>query len=196
MQAQDQQMLARFGIDANGNQPKGIEVGRTAPDFNTKDIDNHPVHLKEMLKEGPVVLIFYRGVWCPVCNRYLSNLQDSLQQILATGAKVVAVTPETADNAHKTASNTGAKFIIVSSGSENIMNDYDVTFSVTEDYQNRIRNGLKADIAINNDQDEAKLPVPATYIIDRSGKIVYRQFNPDYHQRATVKEMLENIPRS
>lgn len=195
MQAQEAPSLTRLGIDASGNQPSGIPVGSSAPDFNSTDIEGQPVHLKDMVNDGPVVLIFYRGVWCPVCNRYLSNLQDSLSLILDTGAKVIAVTPETAENAQKTANNTGAKFIIVSEGSEKIMQDYDVVFNVTQDYQNKINTALEADIAINNDQKVATLPVPATYIIDKNQKIVYRQFNPNYHVRATVKEMIENIPK-
>jgi peroxiredoxin len=75
------------------------------------------------------------------------------------------------------------------------MQRYDVLFNVTEAYQQKISTKLEADIASNNAKEDAKLPVPATFIIDQEGVIVYRQFNADYHIRATVNDILNHLPK-
>jgi len=183
-----------YGIDVNFGVPAGLKPGDAAPDFTAKTVAGNQVVLSEELKKGPVVIIFYRGEWCPVCNRYLSNFQDSLSYVTAAGAKVLAITPETPDNAVKMIDKTGATFTVIPDPSEQIMKQYDVMFNVTEAYQQKIRNALEADIASNNDKKDAALPVPATFIISQEGIIVYRQFDLDYHIRASVKDILDHIP--
>ena len=185
----------KYGIDVNFGIPSGLKPGDSAPDFSAKDVAGNTVVLKDELKKGPVVIIFYRGEWCPVCNRYLSNFQDSLSYVMAAGAKVLAVTPETPDNAIKMIKKTGATFTVIPDPTEQIMKQYDVMFNVTEAYQQKIRNALEADIATSNDKKDAALPVPATFIINQQGIIVYRQFNLDYHIRATVKDIINNLPQ-
>lgn len=183
-----------FGIDVNFAVPSGLKPGDSAPDFSASDAEGKLVSLAEELEAGPVVIIFYRGEWCPVCNRYLSNFQDSLSYVLSAGAKVLAVTPEKPSSALEMIANTGATFTVIPDPTEEIMISYDVAFNVTEEYQQKIRNALEADIASNNDKQDAILPVPATFIIDQDGIIVYLQFNLDYHIRATVKDILEHLP--
>jgi len=73
----------------------GITVGEDAPMFNAVDANNSDFSLQEAINEGPVVLIFYRGFWCPICNKHLGSIQDSLKMIEETGARVIAVHPKT-----------------------------------------------------------------------------------------------------
>lgn len=193
--SQPQDPPVRYGIDVNFGVPSGLKPGDTAPDLNAKDTNGKYITLKEELKNGPLVIIFYRGEWCPVCNRYLSNFQDSLSYVIAAGANVLAITPEMPSSAKKMITKTGATFTIIPDPTEEIMQSYDVLFNVTEAYQQKIRNALEADIASNNDKKDAMLPVPATFIINQEGVIVYRQFNLDYHVRATVKNILDNLPK-
>jgi peroxiredoxin len=185
----------KHGIDVNFSVPSGLKTGAKAPEFTANDVNGHAISLSNELKNGPVVIIFYRGEWCPVCNRYLSNFQDSLSYIIDTGAKVLAVTPEMPVNANKMIKKTGATFTVIPDPTEEIMQSYDVRFNVTEAYQEKIRTALEADIATNNGKDEARLPVPATFIISQDGIIVYRQFNLDYHVRASVKDIIDHLPR-
>jgi len=195
IRAQPQNPTIRYGIDVNFGIPTGLKLGDTAPDFSAKDTNNNNVTLSEELKNGPVVIIFYRGQWCPVCNRYLSNFQDSLSYVIAAGAKVLAITPEKPSSAQKMIEKTGATFTVIPDPTEEIMQSYDVLFNVTEAYQQKIRTKLEADIASNNAKKDAKLPVPVTFIINQERIIVYRQFNLDYHIRATIKDILDNLPK-
>ncbi len=174
--------------------PEGLEEGVQAPDFTAKSQSGETIDLSEIVKNQPVVLFFYRGYWCPVCSKYLKRYADSLSLLKQQGVKILAITPETAGNVEKTRKNTGVDITIISDKTEEIMNAYKVTFHVTEKYQDKIRNAFNADIAGTNDQEKARLPVPATYIIDQNQKIAARQFDPDYTNRASVKWMLENLP--
>ena len=192
--AQSSNDPSKFGIDIDFGVPTGLNNNVQAPEFEAFDTNGKLIKLSEELKRGPVVLIFYRGEWCPVCNKYLSNFQDSLKYIEATGTTVFAITPESQIYAEKTIDQTNATFTVIPDVDESIMKNYDVLFTVTGSYENKIKNRLKSDIATNNGKDDARLPVPATYIINKQGKIVYKQFDLNYRKRATVKQIIRNIP--
>jgi peroxiredoxin len=183
-----------FGIETTGtNIPHGLKIGDKAPDFTGYDQTGKQVELKKLLSQGPIILFFYRGKWCPVCSRYLNNYQDSLKVLTDQGFNVVAITPESIENVEQTVKLHNLTFTVIYDCQEKIMKDYDVMFSVTRDYQDKVLKGLSIDIAKNNGRDAARLPIPATYIINRDGIIVAVQFDPDYKNRATVKWMLKNL---
>ena len=172
--------------------PKGLSVGDKAPGFTGNDNKGNPFSLDKQLKKGAVVLIFYRGQWCPFCNKQLSSLNDSLQAIVSKGATLVAITPETVDNVEKTISKTKASFPIISDSDLKIMKSYQVDFSVEQATQERYKK-FGIDFAVANGSNGANLPVPATYVIDKDGKIKYVFFNPDYRLRPSVKEIVEHL---
>ena len=185
---------ARFGIETNNsNIPHGLKPGDKAPDFVGYDQKGKQVELKKLLEQGPLILFFYRGKWCPICSRYLNSYQDSLKVLTDQGFNVVAITPESIENVEQTVKLHNLTFTVIYDCQEKIMKDYDVMFSVTKDYQDKILKSTSIDIAKNNGRDEARLPVPATYIINKDGIIVAVQFDPDYRNRATVKWMLKNL---
>lgn len=172
--------------------PKGLSVGDDAPVFTGKDSRGNAFSLDKQLKKGEVILIFYRGQWCPYCNKQLSSLNDSLQTILSKGAMLVAVTPETVDNVDKTITKTKAAFPIISDSDLKIMKAYRVDFSVAQTTQDQYRK-FGIDFSIANGTNGANLPVPATYVIGKDGKIKYVFFNPDYRLRPSVKEIAEHL---
>lgn len=185
----------KFGIDVSSGIPEGLRTGLKAPAFTAKDDAGKTVSLNTLLQDGPVVLFFYRGEWCPVCKRYLKQYRDSLDMVVARGAHVVAVTPETVENVERTREKTGFRFTVVSDPDRSIMKNYGVLFRVTEPYRKKIKLAFRDDIAEVNGDTEAWLPVPATYIINRKGIITARYFNPDYRDRSSVKWMLDHLPK-
>jgi len=177
-----------FGQEA----PEGLFIASKAPDFRAKDQHGTEIRLKDLLKNGKVVLVFYRGEWCPYCNKELSRLQDSLQWIKDKGATLVAVSPEKPENVLKTVEKTKAEYSILYDEGLKIMKAYDVEFQVPENTLTRYRNaGL--DIEKNNGANGKFLPVPAVYIIDKESTIVYRFFDRDYKKRPSVKDLLEYL---
>jgi len=186
--------LKKYGI-VNPVAPLGIEVGTKAPNFKAVDQNGYLIDLESMLREAPVVLIFYRGYWCPYCNRALKSYADSINLVTDKGAWFIAVTPETLDGIAKTIDETNLKFSVLSDAKGKIMEAYDVAFNVTTEYITKIKRFKRVSIAENNDQKNAVLPVPATYIINKSGTIVYRHFEYNYKKRASIGTILANLPK-
>jgi peroxiredoxin len=185
---------AQFGMETKDSHiPNGLKVGDKAPDFTGYDQNGKQVQLKKLLEQGPLILFFYRGNWCPICNRYLKNYQDSLKVLTDQGFNVIAITPESIENVENTVKLHNLTFIVIYDCQEKIMKDYDLMFNVTKAYQDKIQLNFSVDIAKNNGRDSAHLPVPATYIINKEGIIVAVQFDPDYKNRATIKWMLKNL---
>jgi len=182
----------KFGM---ANTPKGLAVGTKAPDVALTLADGSTQNLSDIYKKQPVVLFFYRAYWCPVCNKHLSAFAKEAQKIEEKGVTIIAVTPESYDNVAKTRDKTGLQFTIVSDTDDHILKAFDVAFEVTEAYQQKIETYLNASIAKTNANGEAILPVPATFIIDKTGTIVYRQFDPNYKNRAGVAEIIAHLPQ-
>ena len=187
------QVMNKKGIDTTKYVPTGLNIGDKAPLIIATSLTGNKVNSQELLTEKKIVLIFYRGKWCPYCTRFLSNLNDSLSYISTKNATVLVVGPESIDNTEKTAGKTKASFILIPDTSMQIQKDYDVLFNVTRKYQGKIKTFLMTDIAKNNHQEEAILPVPATYIINQNGEIIWRYFDYDYSKRPSVKEIIDNI---
>lgn len=189
----DEKLLIKKGIDTEKYIPKGLKVGEVAPKIIASSLSGEKINSEELLKEKEIVVIFYRGEWCPICNRYLSNLNDSLSYILDKNVQVLVVGPETFENTEKIQKKSEATFTLIPDTSMQIMKRFDVLFNVTKKYQSKIKTFLFTDIAESNNQDEAKLPVPATYIIGKDGKIKWRHFDYDYSKRASVKVILDHL---
>ena len=187
------QDFGKYGVNTQNNTPIGINVGERAPSFSGENQNNDLVILSEVLEQEKVVLIFYRGYWCPVCNRYLKRYQDSLQLIKAKGARVIAITPETSENMTTTIKNVKAKFDVIADKNNRIIDSYNVGFDVTDEYAKMIEVKLNANIAEANNQERAYLPIPATFIINQQGIIEYAQFDLNYNNRANISEILENL---
>lgn len=175
-------------------QVNGMAVGAEVASFSATDQHGNNYVLSEALKKGPVVLLFYRGQWCPVCTRHLSHLQDSLQMIYDKGASVIAISPERPEYLEKTASHTRASFTLLYDKDYSIGEAFDVVFTPEKELIAMYDSRLNADLEHAHSDSSARLPVPATFIINADSKIVWRQFNPDYRVRGSVKEILENIP--
>lgn len=172
--------------------PEGLFIDSKAPDFKAKDQYGQVIRLKDVLKKGKVVLVFYRGQWCPYCNKELKRLEDSLQLIKDKGATLIAVSPEKPESVTKTVEKTSATYSILFDDGLKIMKAYDVAFELSENVLTRYKNaGL--DVEANNGTNGKYLPVPAVYIIDKESMVIYRFFEPDYKKRASVKEILANL---
>ena len=169
-------------------------INSKAPDFKGKDQNGNEVVLKDLRKKGPVVIIFYRGYWCPYCNKELQKLEDSLQLIKEKGAQLIAITPEKQEGITKTVERTKATYPIINDDELKIMKAYDVAYQVDTKTIDRYKMA-SIDLAANNGQkpEAVYLPVPAVYIIGKDGEIKYRFFEEDYKKQAAIKDILNNL---
>lgn len=180
--------VAAFAQD----KPEGLFINSKAPDFKLKDQNDEWISLKDLRKKGPVVVMFYRGYWCPFCNRQLKALQDSLQLIRDKGASLVALTEETSVGIDTTIIRTGATFPLLTDVDGKMAAAYQVAFKVDDRTVNRYKMA-GIDLLKNNAQKEASLPVPAVYIVNKEGTVTYRYFDENYRKRVSVAEILKNI---
>ena len=164
----------------------GIQVGETAPEINSVDITGKEVNWEQLLEKGSVVVVFYRGSWCPHCNIYLANLQRKLDQIEDYGT-LVAITPQKPERIEQTINTNNLKFHVV----------YDENAKYIKQYKSvstkrRVSNSRKAK---NRDYDNNVLPVPATYIVNSDGVVTKRHFDENYKRRMDVSDLLDELMR-
>ena len=183
------------GVLQAQERPEGLFINSKAQEFKGKDQNGNEISLKELRKKGPVVVMFYRGNWCPYCNKQLAKFQDSLQYITDKGATLVAITPEGTEGITKTIEKTKAGYSILTDADMKISKAYGVSYEVDEKTKTRYKN-FGIDLLANNGQKEkAYLPVPAVYIINKDGSVIYRYFDADYKKRVSVAEILSEIKK-
>jgi peroxiredoxin len=171
----------------------GLAVGTTVQDFEAIDQFGNRFQLAEALRGGPVVLIFYRGQWCPVCNKHLGQLQDSLRYIEEMGARLVAVAPEQPPYLKMMAQKIEADFSLLYDEQYRISNAFEVTFLPDQATIDLYNNRLNAQLEEANTDDSGRLPIPATFIINQEGEIVWRHFDKDYRNRASAAEIIKAL---
>jgi peroxiredoxin len=176
------------------NEVNGAQVGDVVKDFSALDMFGKKFNLSEALKKGPIVLVFYRGQWCPFCNKHLSAIQDSLNLITDKGATVVAVSPEKPDYLQKTVEKTNATFTLLYDEDYKISSQFDVLFLPEGAARTKYNTFLGANLSEAHSDDSQQLPVPATFIISSERHIVWRHFDRNHKKRSTVADIVKNLP--
>lgn len=173
----------------------GLHVGDKAPDFKLKNAFGKDVSLSSMTKKGPVILVFYRGGWCAICNIQLHSLNASLPTFKKYGAQLVAVTPQKPDRSQEQIKKDDYPFEILSDLNYSVVKKYKLYFDLPEYIIALEKNKFGLDLADYNGKGRYGLPVPATYIIDKKGIIRAAYANTDYTKRMEPKDILEALKK-
>ncbi len=177
-------------VDA-GVLEKAMNEGDKAPNFTLKNAKGESVALYDELKNGPVVLIWYRGGWCPYCNLTLKRLQDELPNFKKYDASLLALTPELPDSSLSTVEKNALSFQVLSDIGNEVAKEYGVVFELTDAVAKRYQEGFNL-YGYNGDKSNT-LPLAATYVINKDGKIVYAFLDADYRNRAEPKDILNAL---
>lgn len=169
-----------------------LKVGETAPDFELPDPTGQRVKLSTVLANGPVVLNFYRGEWCPYCNLEIRAFQQLLPEFQQAGAQVVAISPELPNNSLTIQEKHELSFPVLSDVGNVVARDYGLVFSLDASLR-PLYQGFGIDIVERNGDESYDLPVPATYVLDSTGTVRYAYANADYTQRAEPAEVLAAV---
>jgi peroxiredoxin len=169
-----------------------LGIGQKAPNFVASDQNGNQFKSSETLKDKQLIVVFYRGQWCPFCNRHLSELQDHLEDFKKAGAQIVAISPEKPENINKTVEKTKADFPVLWDKDNAIMESFGVNFILAKDLQVKYKE-YGVDLTKDNGNSSQTLPVPATFIIGKNGNIKFLQYDPDYKNRSSAKEILEHL---
>lgn len=175
-------------LRAEGTVP-GIPIGERAPRFALPDVHGRTVSLDDRLAEGPVVLSFYRGAWCPVCNTQFTGLQEALPAITELGASLVAISPQAPDASQAFVQRLGLGFDVLSDLDQATIRDYRLQFALDEELRPLYR-GFNLALDEHNADGTWNLPVPATFVLDRHGIVRARHVDPNYKERMAVDDLL------
>lgn len=163
------------------------QIGDKAPDFKLKNALGKTTVLADYLLKGPVVLTWYRGGWCPYCNLTLQRLQQELPEFRASGANLLALTPELPDNSISTTEKNKLEFEVLSDIGNTVAKSYGIIFKLIQSVANKYQDAF--DLHKYNGDETDELPLAATYIIDQKGIIRYAFLNADYRNRAEPSEI-------
>jgi peroxiredoxin len=179
-------------VEASG-QATGLSVGDRAPNFELRAADGATVTLYDRLADGPVVLVFYRGEWCPYCNLELRYYQRALPDLRNIGADVIAITPQAPDRSIQAIERHGIDFPVLSDEDFQVIEQYGLTIDVEGEYREVMEQGFGRDLGELNADGTWRLPAPGTYVIDRDGTVVAAYASPRYWTRMEPHEVLEAL---
>ena len=174
---------------ATGQAERAVKAGDRAPDFELKDGDGRTVRSRDLLTRGPLVLSFYRGVWCPYCNLELQALEGVRPELESRGASLIAVSPQTQSNSRKSRRHNKLQFPVLNDVGAKVADAFGVRFSLDEDLIELYKT-LGNDLPRINEDPAWVLPMPARYVIGRNGIVAYAEINPDYTHRPDPSELL------
>jgi len=177
---------AQGAVDYRAKAPR---VGDRAPEFTLPDQLGRQVTLAGELEQGPVVLIVYRGEWCPYCNLMLRTYGLRAAEFSERGARLVAVSPQTPDNSLTMAEKHSLEFPVLSDEGGEVIGRYGLKYDVDEPTQSLLE-GVGVDVAKFNGKGGWILPAPAVFVIDRKGIVRFAGANGDFTQRVEPDEAL------
>ena len=176
-----------------------IDIGSVAPDFKLPNSKGEERTLYDLLKDGPVVLSFYRGGWCPYCNEQLYAYQQIIPEFEKRGAQLVAISPESPESAAETVMANDLSFEVLSDLGNKVARSYDLIWKIPTNDFSKFSQWLKdttgKTLTEYNGLESDELPIPATLVINRNGKVVYIYKNEDYKQRAANDEIIAALEK-
>ncbi len=171
---------------------RGIGTQVAAPDVRLSTPEGELVNLADAFGSGPVVVIFYRGGWCPFCTGQLSAWQDRLAELDSLGASLIAITPERPDRVGDAKAEHYYGFAVLSDAQGEAARAFDLQFTIDAKTQELYRT-YDIDLSQFNASGTWDMVIPATFVIDSGGVIRYAYVNEDYRTRAEVDEVLEAV---
>jgi peroxiredoxin len=193
-QALDTMHRATDELIGSAQAQRARKAGDAMPEFTLLDPDGKSVSSRELLAKGPLVISFYRGVWCPYCNLELQALQEALPGITARGASLVAISPQTAPNSRKSQRDNKLGFPILSDTNSDVAHAFGIRFALP-DYLVELYKSFRNDLPAFNNDPAWVLPMPARYVVGTDGIIAYAEVNPDYTRRPDPSELLPVLDR-
>ena len=185
---------ATADLIASGQADRALKAGAAAPVFELPDAHGNLMRSADLLARGPLVITFYRGVWCPYCNMDLQALEDAADEIRALGASLVAISPQTAPNRRKSERENALSFPILSDHGNALADKFGLRFRLPDDLI-AVYKGFGNDLTVGNGEPSWTLPMPARYVIDSNGVIAYAEVNADYTKRPDPSELFPVLRR-
>lgn len=174
-------------------QELGIGKGKFAPNFSAKTVDGNQIDLTSTLEKGPAVIVFYRGGWCPYCNIELKKIEQKIfPAVEKVKGTIIAISVDRPQEGLKTASKNKLSFPIISDPDLTIHKQYNVLNKLDTAGVERLK-GFGIDIVKASGRKHHTIAVPATFVLSKSGKIIYEFYDRNYKKRAPTEEVLKAL---
>ena len=183
---------ADLELAASGIAEQALKAGDLAPDFELPGVDGRTTRLSTLLRGGPVIVSFYRGGWCPYCNLELRALQTVLPQVRALGAQLVAISPQTPDESLSTAENNALAFPVLSDVGSDTARSFGIAFDLADELR-PIYARFGHALPDRNGDESWVLPIPATYVIAKGGRIALAFVDIDYRNRLDPTDVVRAL---
>lgn len=179
-------LLASVARAELASSPEAIDpllVGERIPDVTLRDAQGSRVSLGEKLEEKPTLLIVYRGGWCPYCTRHLSGLAGVSGDIRDHGFQIIGVSPDRPGKVAEARKEVDADYTLLSDSDLDLAQALGIAFKVPDDLVSKYKNEYGIDLEADSGRTHHGLPVPAAYLIDTDGTILFSYVNPNYRVR-------------
>ncbi|HSM87404.1 MAG TPA: peroxiredoxin-like family protein [Candidatus Limnocylindrales bacterium] len=176
----------------SGISDHALKRGDAAPAFQLPDGDGMLWRSADMLRRGPLVIVFYRGRWCAYCNTQLAAMQEIHSKIAAAGASLVAISPQTEKHTYMTRDMHKLRFPVLSDAGNRVARSFGLVYRVPPDLQKMYESIMTKLPGYNGDQSW-ELPVPATYIVQKDATISWSRVDPDWRERPELEEILRKL---
>jgi peroxiredoxin len=173
---------------ASGKADRALKAGDTAPTFTLRDPEGASVSSATLLARGPLVVSFYRGVWCPYCNLELQALETARADIEARGASLVGVSMQNAANSRKSVRENKLGFPILVDAGGAVAAEFGLRYSLKPEMISLYKM-LGNDLEVINGESSWSLPMPGRYVIDQDSIVAYAEVNPDYTHRPDPSDL-------
>jgi peroxiredoxin len=169
-----------------------LTVGSKAPAFELTDHNGKPVSSADLLSRSRLVLCFFRGRWCPFCVGQLEAMNLILPAIAHAGGSLLAISPQTVQQSFFMADQHMLRFPLLSDAGNNVARQFGLVYPVPEEQQAIYRRAF-VNLPFANGDERWELPIPATFILDRDGTVLYASTNEDYTERPEPAEILHRL---
>jgi len=172
-----------------------LKLGDKAPSFTLPNQQGTLVSLDNLLAKGPVIVTFYRGSWCPYCNLQLKALQSRLEQIHGLGAQLVAISPEVPDDSLTENEISEMNFEVLSDQNADVAGQFGVAWKVPDFVLDHMKVDRHLDIEKINNGNANIMPIPATFVLDKTGTAVWRFVDVDYRVRSEPEDIINELKK-
>jgi peroxiredoxin len=166
-----------------------LPVGSKVPEFQLQDPDGKIASSSDLLAKGRLVLCFIRGRWCPFCVAQMEAMNLILPEIAEAGATLAAISPQTVQQSFFMRDQHRLRFPLLSDAGNKVARQFGLTYRVPEE-QKTVYQRAFVNLPFVNGDNSWELPIPATYIIDRDGTVLYASANEDYTERPEPQDLL------
>lgn len=192
-----QEILEAFGksiedLKAKKIEENSIQVGDQIPEFSLPNALGKIISSEEILKNGKLILAFYRGSWCPYCNLELKFLQDNFSRIKDKGATLIAVSPQSPDHSLSMAEKNNLEFEILTDADNHLAKKIGIVFQL-QDFVLPYYKDLGINLSDFNENNDNTLPVPAVLVVDENRVVTYKFLDVNYMNRIDVEELIDSL---